>query len=258
MFLQWRMPYVFRQIDSMETILQLHLSQRIESVIIGNCTRDFSSSDFSASVLLSQQIPVQIQRISLTQKSSSFVLDMFLKSSACAKGITLCDDHYCTTEETVLRRHEIVLRRFLQCSHIDRFFVSAHVLLFLKQRGVDDLRLRLRTIHVEAFTNNLPFLLSRLDDDDVAMSFKNQVEFVWYNRHVVTAAQQIIDFCAAIVSKFAPQPRRAFHLDITATIDTADAKYNAALDDVFKMMELRGRFGCVTLYSRDHFLKKWT
>jgi hypothetical protein len=126
--------------------------------------------------------------------------------------------------------------------------------MFLKNRGIDDPRLRLRVLHVSDVlrNKNIPFLLSRLDDD----ARLNTVQFL-SSRVSFATAQQILDFCTALVSKFSSQPRRLF-FDISATVDTTDENHHAAMEAMDKMMRKLSTSGSITLYENNLAIRKWT
>jgi hypothetical protein len=207
--------------------------------------RTFTSTDLTAAILLCQQIPVQIRQIPSCADGSTFdpfVLDMFLLSG-CVKNITLfADGHYYYGDE----RGEIFIRQLLQYPNVGRVFLHAPFLLMLvKRRNITDKRLCMRELQFHDAIReyeSLSFLLSRLDDPSVVT-----VNLRSYNHPFVTA-QQIVDFCATVVSKFALYPSKILHFSLSASIDTNE-NYEAAFDSVDKMMQLRCRTGYVVLYS---------
>jgi hypothetical protein len=243
------MPYFFEKLKSIGTVVQLRLANRIQSVTVEDA-KTFAYVDLVTAVLLNQHIPVQIRRISVTH-FGSFELGVFLHST-CAKNVTLHAEQFKHIDETVVCR-------LLQFPHVGRMFVMDHVLLSLKHQNVDDSRLRLRMLHYvfnALVDENVPFLLSRLDDDDEcssAIHFLSSLTFV--------TARQILDFCTTIVSKFSLKPRRLI-FRFAAEVDTADENHHVAIDAIDKMMNLfHSPLGSVkssiTLYERNLVIREW-
>jgi hypothetical protein len=238
------MAYFFENLKSMATVVQLHIARRMQSATVEDAT-SLTSGDLITAILLGQQIPVQIQQISITH-FGSFELGVFLHST-CAKNVTLYADQFS-------RKNETVVLHLLQFSHVGRMFVRDHVLLSLKHQNVDDSRLRLRKLQIfDALRDeNVPFLLSRLDDDACFA-----VQFLSSRLSVVTTAQQIIDFCTAVVSRFSSQPRR-LAFEIMATVDATDENHHAAMDAMDEMMGLLSHTGSVVFRDeRNMVVRKW-
>jgi hypothetical protein len=254
--LQRPMPYFFEQLSSMSKVTPFHLANRVQSMTVQHATGAFTSGDLATAILLCRQIPVQIRRMPLRTDGSTFdhfVLDEFLLS-ACAKNITfLADDGYYGGEKGAF-----FFRHLLQYPNVGRVFLNAAFLWFIvKRRNIADERLCMRELHlVDAIRDyeNLSFLLSRLDESsDVTVKLCSY-------QHFVATAQQIIDFCATVVSKFTSRPSKILHFSISASINNTNENYEAAFDSVDKMMQLPNRTGKVVLYAnpdRTFLVRAW-
>jgi hypothetical protein len=244
--LQRPMPYCFENLKSIATVVQLRLANRIQSVTVED-GKALTYVDLTTAVLIGQQIPVQIQRISITHFGSPD-LDIFLQSTS-AKNVTIYADHVTYIVEMA------VVCRLLQFPHVGRIFVSHNVLLSLKHHDVDDPRLRLRKLQIlDALGNeNVPFFLSRLDDD----VYSNAVQFLSSSSFVFVTARQIIDFCNVVISNFSSQPQRLF-FGISAEVDTTDENHLTAMNAMDEMMELLSPSkSAIILHARNSVIRKW-
>jgi hypothetical protein len=250
-FLQRPMPYFFGKLTSIATVLHLQLSQRMQSVTIEyGYAGNWTSSDLMAMILISRQIPMQIQQIQIPlnidrrPSYEAFVFEDFLLS-ACSKNITLLVDNPCHHQS---EKAQIFICRLLQFPNVGRVLIDATVFLFMvKRHNITDERLRMRSLLVDDAMRdeNLSFLLSRLDEKCDVVKFRSLgLTFV--------TAQQIVDFCAAVVSKFASCSSKNLHFSISASIDTNE-NHEGAFDSVDKMMRLPNRTGNFALYHHQNF-----
>jgi hypothetical protein len=256
MFLQWRMSYFFEQLDSMTTVLKLHLAKRTQSVTIKNA-ETFASGDLAAAVLLGQQIHVQIQQIVLDGDESfdPFVLDMFLQST-CAKDITLFAED--VTLFADVQQDTTFIRHVLQFPNVVRVFVNVSLLSRMVERhNITDERLCARQLRIDFdydFDNErLLFFLSRLDQ-----TITDTVTF-----HAVfplTTTQRIVNFCAIIVSNFTSRHLCCrFHFGLDVVLGASD-DYQSAINAVDKMLEtLHSYTGHIALHNRQTLsvIREW-
>jgi hypothetical protein len=230
----------------------------MQSLTVHSAT-DFTSGDLTTAILLCQQIPVQIHELALNGDGSlfePFVLDMFLQST-CAKEVTLLMDGYNSVQDKAVN----AVRRLLRFPHVRRVSVCGAFLLFLvKGHNITDERLCVRELQVfnPISHEDLPFLFSRLDDTShVTVTFRS---FRLRAQNVVTA-QQIINFCAIVVSNFSSRPSCLlgfFYME--AMIDTSVDYPQPAINAVDKMLEaLHCCSGKVVMFDRQTLsvIREW-